>query len=107
MARGLASNEADLPNEAWGAESGAALIRVPASAQQAPGALLHCPVCAQPYTSESLPMLSRRAPGAPDIAHRSETRGEQVLCCAHCGTYGVGLLDVQSEAGGALERGEP
>ena len=95
----LGPNEPDHPNGVRGHNSGAALIHVPASAQQEPGALQRCPVCGQPYTLESLPALPQQPATTP---------GERLfLCCAQCGTYSVGLLAAQDETGGALESGEP
>lgn len=81
---------------AYGTDSSAALIHVPASAQQAPGALQHCPVCGEPYTAECL---------AGPTSQQPATSGERlVMCCAQCGTYGVGSLapdDADGEASGA------
>ncbi len=88
MAYYFPSNEADWHYDVRSQGSSASLIQVYASEQQAPGALQRCPVCGQPYTSESLVDLS----GQP--SPMSDER--LVLCCAACGTYGVGLLDGES-----------
>ena len=87
MAYHLAFNEADLPTGTRSSHSSAALIQVPASAQQAPGALHACPVCGQPYTTESLSAPSSQKP------IRFDER--LVFLCAECGTYAVGLLATQ------------
>jgi hypothetical protein len=103
MAHHSVPNDPDHPNGAPGADSSASLIHVPASAQQAPGALSRCPVCGQPYTSESLAPLPQQTPAEPGIAETAaqqpETPGERlVLRCTYCGTYSVGTLDTQDEA---------
>ena len=80
----LASDDVDQPAGWLPTCSSAALIHVPASAQQAPGALHHCPVCGQPYTSACL---------LPPLPPNGTLPKEQVvLLCAACGTYAVGLL---------------
>ncbi|HEY7357043.1 MAG TPA: hypothetical protein VH590_11275 [Ktedonobacterales bacterium] len=89
MAYYFPSNGVNRYNAARSPDAGASLIQVYASEQQAPGALQRCPVCGQPYTSESLADLPRRQAAA------SEER--LVLCCAACGTYSVGLLDGESQ----------
>jgi hypothetical protein len=91
MAYHFPSDEADQLYDALSQDSGAALIHVYASEQQAPGALQRCPVCGQPYTSEDLVGLSRRPSTTPDE--------RLVLYCAACGTYSVGLPAAQSETG--------
>lgn len=80
----LASDDVDQPIGGLPTGSSAALIQVPASAQQAPGALQHCPVCGQPYTSACL------LPPSPQTGTPAEER--LVLLCAACGTYSVGSL---------------
>jgi hypothetical protein len=89
MAYQLASNEVDWPNDAPPAVSSAALIRVPASAQQAPDALRSCPVCGQPYTAACVVALP------PQASARLDER--LVLLCPRCDTYAVGLLEAQPE----------
>src|SRR5690242_13932250 len=89
MAYYFPSNGMDRHDAARSPGAGAALIQVYASEQQAPGALQRCPVCGQPYTSESLADLPRRPSAAPDE--------RLVLCCAACGTYSVGALAAQSQ----------
>lgn len=89
MAYHIPSNDADWPYEVRSPDAGASLIQVYASEQQAPGALQRCPVCGQPYTSESLADLPWRPAAASDE--------RLVLCCAACGTYSVGALAAQSQ----------
>ncbi len=89
MAFYVASNGGDRSTQTRGADSGAALIHVPASAQQAPGALRWCPVCGQVYTPASALVFSQPGQAEPDEC--------QVLCCLDCGTYAVGVLATTSE----------
>jgi hypothetical protein len=81
---------AERPGEMPDVARGAALIHVPASAQQDPEAIHACPVCGQPYASESQPVS-----GQQDEAAASETRA--VFRCLHCKTYSVGVLEKASE----------
>lgn len=89
MAFYVASNGGDRSTHTHGAASGAALIHVPASVQQAPGALRWCPVCGQMYNPASVPAFSQPRQAEPDEY--------QVLCCLDCGTYAVGVLAATSE----------
>lgn len=91
-------NQSEQPNSRWGADSGAPRELVPASAQQAPDAIRHCPVCGQPYTSESLPAFSQQTPASSGAAGERGTAEERlILLCAFCGTYSVGRLDGQGD----------
>ncbi|HEY7357448.1 MAG TPA: hypothetical protein VH590_13310 [Ktedonobacterales bacterium] len=89
MAYHIPFSKAERHYEVCSRDAGASLIQVYASEQQAPGAVHRCPVCGQPYTSESLADLPRRPSAAPDE--------RLVLCCAACGTYSVGALAAQSQ----------
>ena len=84
-------NEAEQPGGLLEAIASAGLIRVPASAQQNPGAIRSCPVCGQPYAADSQPVGQQAGLIAADA--------RLVLRCAHCKTYSVGTLDGTGEAG--------
>lgn len=90
MAHMQTSNEAERPGGPPDAVKGAALIHVPASAQQDPGAIQHCPVCGQLYAAESQPVVGQQAEtGASDA--------QVVFRCAQCKTYSVGALGSAGE----------
>jgi len=94
-------NPLEQPNSGSDADSGAPRGLVPASAQQAPDALLHCPVCGQPYTSESLPAFPQHTSDTSGAAGEPGTAEERlILFCPSCGTYSVGRLDGQGSGEG-------
>jgi endogenous inhibitor of DNA gyrase (YacG/DUF329 family) len=87
-------NQSEQPSSRLGAASGSPRDLVPASAQQAPDAIRSCPVCGQPYTSESLPTFHQHTSDTSDAAGESGTAEERlILLCPSCGTYSVGRLD--------------
>lgn len=91
-------NQSEQPSSGPSADSGAPRDLVPASAQQAPEAIRCCPVCGQPYTSESLPAFSQQTPAPSGAAGEAGTAEERlILFCASCGTYSVGVLDGQGD----------
>ncbi len=93
MAYCLPPDGPDQPDDA----PGASLTYIPASAQQAPDALFHCPVCGQPYSPESAPAFPRPASATREPGERL------VLRCAHCSTYSVGSLRIQEEEHSSLK----
>lgn len=83
-------NEAERPDSIHHAVKGAALIHVPASAQQNPEAIRYCPVCGQPYALDSQPVVDQQA--------EATTFDTQVVFrCTQCKTYSVGTLEKPGE----------
>ncbi len=102
MAHLSASTESNQPNDARGTDTGASPIRVPASAQQDPGALKRCPVCGRPYRAEGQPVDTTQPEAASACANAPEplpepSRERRVIRCAACGSYSVGTLDAPQE----------
>ncbi len=91
----LQSDETDPHAAVLDLSSHAALIHVAACEQQEPAVLHCCPVCGQPYLPDSL--LALHPPANISFDKRL------VFACARCGTYSVGMLDAQHEAGRCVD----
>jgi ribosomal protein S14 len=96
MAQTLPPDNAQQPEQSGATTPKEPRILVHPYAQQAPGANTRCPVCGQPYAQGGVPVPDQQqTPAAlqPEQAEQAPAPGQQeVIRCAACGTYSVGVL---------------
>ncbi len=95
MTRTPPSDDSQQPEQTSTSRANEPLIRVRPDAHLAPGANERCPVCGQPYAQGGVPADTSQEETEvllADTPTQEPSSKQEVIRCARCGTYSIGVL---------------